>query len=98
MSGPADRIVALELDQKSIVLFLIWVLPPFLRRTRNVEELLPWLYLKGVSTSQFAEALTAAGSDFAETFYFTGGASGAYRPYTLLGYCEFWQGLSVPGT
>jgi putative transposase len=23
------------------------VLPPFLRRTRNVEELLPWLYLKG---------------------------------------------------
>ena len=44
------------------------------------------------------DELTAAGSDFAETFYFTGGASGAYRPYTLLGYCEFWQGLSVPGT
>ena len=35
------------------------VLPPFLRRTRNVEELLPWLYLKGVSTGQFEEALTA---------------------------------------
>jgi len=27
------------------------VLPPFLRRTRNVEELLPWLYLKGVNAS-----------------------------------------------
>jgi transposase-like protein len=35
------------------------VLPPYLRRTRNIEELLPWLYLKGVSTGQFAEALTA---------------------------------------
>jgi hypothetical protein len=35
------------------------ILPPYLRRTRNIEELLPWLYLKGVSTGQFGEALTA---------------------------------------
>lgn len=35
------------------------VLPPFLRRTRNVGELLPWLYLKGISTGQFEEALAA---------------------------------------
>ncbi len=35
------------------------ILPPYLRRARNVEELLPWLYLKGVSTGQFAEALAA---------------------------------------
>jgi putative transposase len=35
------------------------VLPAYLRRTRNVEELLPWLYLKGISTGQFEEALTA---------------------------------------
>ena len=35
------------------------VLPPFLRRTNNVEELLPWLYPKGVSTGQFEEALAA---------------------------------------
>jgi len=35
------------------------VLPPFLRRTKNVEELLPWLYLKGISTGQFEEALAA---------------------------------------
>src|SRR5687767_832304 len=34
------------------------ILPPYLRRARNLEELLPWLYLKGVSTGQFAEALT----------------------------------------
>jgi len=35
------------------------VLPAYLRRTKNIEELLPWLYLKGVSTGQFDEALRA---------------------------------------
>lgn len=35
------------------------VLPAYLRRTKNIEELLPWLYLKGISTGQFEEALAA---------------------------------------
>ena len=35
------------------------ILPAYLRRTKNLEELLPWLYLKGVSTGQFSEALAA---------------------------------------
>ena len=35
------------------------ILPPYLRKTRSVEELIPWLYLKGVSTGDFAEALQA---------------------------------------
>ena len=26
------------------------LLPPYLKRSRSVEEVLPWLYLKGVST------------------------------------------------
>jgi transposase-like protein len=40
------------------------ILPAYLRRARNVEEVLPWLYLKGVSTGQFEEALAALlGSD-----------------------------------
>ena len=39
--------------------FTLAVLPAYLRRTRNIEELLPWLYLKGVSTGQFEEALAA---------------------------------------
>src|SRR5262245_6833433 len=34
-------------------------LPPHLRRTRRLEELIPWLYLKGISTGDFAEALGA---------------------------------------
>jgi transposase-like protein len=35
------------------------LLPPYLRRTKNVDELLPWLYLKGISTSDFPEAMSA---------------------------------------
>ena len=35
------------------------ILPPYLRKTRAVEELIPWLYLKGVSTGDFSEALAA---------------------------------------
>lgn len=35
------------------------VLPAYLRRPKNIEDLLPWLYLKGVSTGQFDEALSA---------------------------------------
>ncbi len=35
------------------------ILPPYLRKTKALEELLPWLYLKGVSTGDFSEALAA---------------------------------------
>src|SRR5512142_1967597 len=35
------------------------VLTRYLRRTKSLEELIPWLYLKGVSTGDFAEALRA---------------------------------------
>jgi len=35
------------------------ILPRYLRKANSVEELLPWLYLKGVSTGDFSEALEA---------------------------------------
>ncbi len=35
------------------------ILPPYLRRTKSIEELIPWLYLKGISTGEFSEALAA---------------------------------------
>ena len=35
------------------------ILPPYLRKTKSLEGLIPWLYLKGVSTGDFAEALQA---------------------------------------
>lgn len=33
------------------------LVPPYLRRTKNIEELVPLLYLKGISTGDFTEAL-----------------------------------------
>ena len=41
------------------ICFTSSILPPYLRRSRSVEELLPWLYLKGISTGDFGEALAA---------------------------------------
>ena len=35
------------------------ILPPYLRRAKSIEELLPWLYLKGISTGDVSEALAA---------------------------------------
>jgi transposase-like protein len=35
------------------------ILPPYLKRTRSLDELIPWLYLKGVSTGDFSAALAA---------------------------------------
>ena len=33
------------------------LVPPYLKRTKNIEEFLPWLYLRGVSTGDFSESL-----------------------------------------
>jgi putative transposase len=49
-----DRRSAAEREQ-----FHSSILPPYLRKTKSLEELLPWLYLKGVSTGDFGEALAA---------------------------------------
>lgn len=46
-------------DRAGELKFSSSLLPPYLRRTRSVEELLPWLYLKGLSSSDFSGALTA---------------------------------------
>jgi putative transposase len=37
------------------------ILPPYLRRAKSIEQLVPWLYLKGISSSDFPEALAALG-------------------------------------
>ena len=39
--------------------FTSTILPPYLRRAKSIEELLPWLYLSGISTGDFSEALAA---------------------------------------
>jgi transposase-like protein len=35
------------------------ILPPYLRKAKSIEELIPFLYLKGISTGDFHEALQA---------------------------------------
>ena len=35
------------------------LVPPYLKRTKNVEEFIPWLYLKGISTGEMQPALEA---------------------------------------
>jgi len=35
------------------------LIPPYLRKSKSVEELLPWLYLKGISSGDFSAALAA---------------------------------------
>ena len=42
------------------------LLPPYLKRARSVEELIPWLYLKGISTDDYQEALSALLGDQAK--------------------------------
>jgi transposase-like protein len=46
-------------DGSQKIRFTSSILPPYLRRTKSIEELLPWLYLKGISTGDFGEALAA---------------------------------------
>ncbi len=45
--------------QNGRIRFTSAILPPYLRRTKSIETLLPWLYLKGISTGDFSEALAA---------------------------------------
>ena len=57
------------------------ILPPYLRKTRAMEELVPWLYLKGISTSDFPEALACLGHD-----------GSGLSPTTIVRLKEVWQG------
>jgi transposase-like protein len=57
VSQPRVRDKSPQPEQR--VTFSPSVLPPYLRRSPALEELIPWLYLKGVSTGDFSEALQA---------------------------------------
>lgn len=48
-----------DVPSKDKIRFSSSLLPPYLRRTKSMEELIPWLYLKGLSTGDFKEALAA---------------------------------------
>jgi transposase-like protein len=43
--------------------FISKILPPYLRKTQAIEDLIPWLYLKGISTGEMSDALVHLGFD-----------------------------------
>ena len=58
--GPVQVQVPRARDQdRQPIQFRSTLLPPYLRRTAAMDELLPWLHLKGISTGDFGEALEA---------------------------------------
>jgi transposase-like protein len=66
VSVKAPRIRDRQHDAAKRVRFRSSILPPYLRKTRSMEQLIPWLYLKGVSTGDFSDALAAlVGNDAA---------------------------------
>ena len=46
-------------DNGNRIRFESSILPPYLKRTKSIEELVPWLYLRGISTGDFPQALEA---------------------------------------
>jgi len=58
------------------------ILPRYLRRTRSIEELIPWLYLNGISTGDFSEALAAL----------LGPDAPGLSPTTIVRLKETWKG------
>lgn len=59
VSVKAPRVADRRKDPGAKIRFTSAILPPYLRRTKSIEELLPWLYLKGISTGDFGEALAS---------------------------------------
>ncbi|MEQ8768391.1 MAG: IS256 family transposase [Planctomycetota bacterium] len=57
------------------------IIPPYLRRVKNVEDLIPWLYLKGISTSDFSEFLEKL----------TGVKTASLSPTTVVRLKEIWK-------
>jgi len=45
--------------KKGGVKFNSTLIPPYLKRTKNIEELIPWLYLRGISTGDMQPALVS---------------------------------------
>ena len=55
-------------EHEDAVQFRSKILPPYLRKSKSMTELIPWLYLKGISTGGFQEALQALVGDEAAGF------------------------------
>lgn len=61
------RVRDLSKDPEEKVTFSPTLLPRYLRRTKAVDDMIPWLYLNGVSTNDFPSALQAVFGETAKT-------------------------------
>jgi transposase-like protein len=66
--GPIEvkppRVDDRRVDQNGVRFrFTSKILPPYLRKTQSIEDLVPWLYLKGISTGEMSDALVHLGLD-----------------------------------
>jgi putative transposase len=66
--GPIDvkqpRVNDRRVDENGVRFrFTSKILPPYLRKTQAIEDLIPWLYLKGISTGEMSDALIHLGFD-----------------------------------
>ena len=60
MSVNAPRIRnSADKESNSLIESRSSILPPYLRKSKSLEELIPWLYLKGISTGDFSDVLSA---------------------------------------
>ena len=57
------------------------ILPPYLRKTKTIEELVPWLYLKGISSGEMPDALIHLGFD-----------GSGLSPSSVIRLLSAWQG------
>ena len=84
--GPIEvsppRVNDRRVDQNGVGFrFTSKILPPYLRKTKAIEDLVPWLYLKGISTGEMSDALVHLG------FNGTG-----LSPTSVTRMTEVWQG------
>lgn len=57
------------------------ILPPYLRKTKAIEDLVPWLYLKGISSGEMPDALIHLGFD-----------GSGLSPASVVRMLQAWQG------
>jgi transposase-like protein len=67
-SGPIEvhqpRVDDRRVDENGVRFrFTSKILPRYLRKTKAIEDLVPWLYLKGISTGEMPDALVHLGFD-----------------------------------
>lgn len=84
--GPLEviqpRVDDRRLDENGVRFrFTSKMLPPYLRKTKAIEDLVPWLYLKGISTGEMPDALVHLGFD-----------GSGLSPSSVTRLLEVWQG------